>query len=156
VLSMPDHHLVTLAIRWLHVAAMALVLGGALLVCALCRRGAAPGDGGRALLAAARAYEWLFWLGAGTLVMTGVGNLGAFGAALPAPQTRWGGTLTAKLLAVLATLLLAVVRTRVVARASSAEAALTQRGWTALRVLYGLTGLALGGVSALAVWLAHG
>jgi hypothetical protein len=75
-----DHETLTLAIRSLHVAAMAAAFGGAILVTWLAWR--RPPD---RVIDIALGYEQLFWLAAGVLVMTGFGNLGAFGAALPVP-----------------------------------------------------------------------
>ena len=94
---MLDHHTVALAIRWLHVAAMAVAVGGAVLVTWISFR--APAD--LALRVAIR-YEQLFWLAAGVLVMTGIGNLGALGSALPEPRSGWGITFQTKLLLVAA------------------------------------------------------
>ena len=75
-----DHQSVALIVRWLHVAAMAVMLGGAALVTWLAMRSS------RAVIAeTAVRYEQLFWAGLGVIVMTGVGNLGAFGLALPQP-----------------------------------------------------------------------
>jgi hypothetical protein len=67
---------------------MAAILGGALLVWWLgARRHRA--DAGLVLDVAER-YEWIFWAAIGLQVMTGVGNLGAFGEALPASASGWG------------------------------------------------------------------
>ena len=90
-----DSHVLHVAIRWIHVAAMATAFGGAITVFALSTRpGAAPAS---AVMAVAIRYEWLFWAAAGVLAMTGIGNLAAFGAALLGPSTDWGATLTLKL-----------------------------------------------------------
>src|SRR5688572_17506372 len=96
-----DPHVLHLVIRWAHVAAMAIALGGALLVAVIVftRRDSAGA------LAAALAYERLFWAAAGVLVMTGVGNLGAFGRTLPEPRTEWGSAVTVKLAGVAVLLL---------------------------------------------------
>lgn len=106
-----DAHALHLFVRWSHVAAMATALGGALLVAAVVWR-----RDGRGALAVAVAYERLFWTAAGVLVMTGVGNLGAFGRALPEPATEWGSALTVKLLAVAALLVISLPRTLAVLR----------------------------------------
>ena len=90
-----DPHAVHVAIRWLHVAAMATAFGGAITVLALSTR---PGvDSATAVVSVAIRYEWLFWAAAGVLAMTGIGNLAAFGAALLGPATDWGTTLLVKL-----------------------------------------------------------
>src|SRR6266536_2421480 len=88
-----DHQSLAVAVRWLHVIAMAAAAGGALLVTWLAWRGPAERIADVALR-----YEQLFWAAAGVLVMTGVGNLGGFGPALPAPDSRWGTTFITKLL----------------------------------------------------------
>src|SRR6476646_7796682 len=92
---MLDLHLL---IRYLHIVAMALMLRGALLLWRLSV--SAPATDGdaqqRLMLVGARRYEFLFWLALGVIVMTGVGNLGALGAALPGPQSTWGTKFIAK------------------------------------------------------------
>ena len=110
-----DPHALHLVIRWAHVAAMAIALGGALLVAVIVftRRDSAGA------LAAALAYERLFWAAAGVLVMTGVGNLGAFGRTLPEPRTEWGSALTVKLVAVALLLVISLPRTLAVLRLES-------------------------------------
>lgn len=142
-----------LLVRYLHVAAMALAVGGALLIAAAIRL--LPGGANRRTAAAfARAYEWLFWGALGVLVLTGVGNLGQFGAAVPGPETRWGSVLLAKLVAVLVLLGASLVRTLAV-REWTADASLD--GSTgALTVAYGATGAYLLGLLVLAEVLAHG
>src|SRR5207245_11041734 len=69
----------------------------------------------------AERYEWIFWAAIGLQVMTGVGNLGAFGNALPPPESAWGTKLTIKLVAVLALALFSVPRTLIVAAGSEAD-----------------------------------
>ena len=67
-----DPNALHVAIRWLHVAAMATAFGGAITVLALSAR---PGvDSATAVIAVAARYEWLFWGAAGVLAMTGIGN----------------------------------------------------------------------------------
>jgi hypothetical protein len=123
---------------------MAATFGGAILVTWL----AARRD--EHLLGIAVRYEQVFWAGIGVLVMTGVGNLGAFGLALPAPSTNWGANFTAKLLFVAALVALSLPRSIVVARAAT-------RGATGpLRFFYGATVVVLGLIVALATLLAHG
>jgi hypothetical protein len=142
-----DHQQIALVIRWLHVAAMAAIFGGALLVAWLAARGPRS-----IVVQVAVRYEQIFWAGLGTLVMTGVGNLGAFGLALPAPLTDWGTTFIAKMTAVLLLIALSLTRSIVVARlASSPDATVS-----ALRGLYVSTAAGIAGIAALAVWLAHG
>ncbi|MFB6122093.1 MAG: hypothetical protein ABEJ78_01360 [Haloferacaceae archaeon] len=135
-----------LLVRWLHVLGVAVAVGGAVLAWAVVRR--AP-DADAALTVAAT-YEWAAWAALGTLVMTGVGNLGAFTPTLP--RGRWGTTLALKLLLVVAILLLSAVRTAVVVacRRRPAPAA------TALERAYAATALSLVAVVALGEVLAHG
>ena len=149
-----DPNVVHVAIRWLHVAAMATAFGGALTVLALATRPRA--DSASAVLAVANRYEWLFWAAAGILVMTGIGNLAAFGAALLGPSTDWGATLTLKLGLVLLLIVVSLPRTLAVARISALVGGDRHESITALRNLYGGTTAAFAVILALAVWLAHG
>ncbi|WP_202932635.1 hypothetical protein, partial [Halorussus salinus] len=128
-----------LAVRALHVLAMALVLGGATLTWWLFRRidPAVAADSGRdtdsgsdadsdsapdstappateTAVSVAAAYERGFWAALGVLVMTGVGNLGTLAPYVPAAGTRWGTVFAAKLALVVAVLALSVVRTLLV------------------------------------------
>ena len=142
-----DHQSLALLIRWFHVVAMATILGGALLVLWLAARGTST-----TVIDVAVRYEQLFWAALGVIVMTGVGNLGAFGLALPAPSTNWGGTFIAKITAVVLLIALSLPRSLVVARlAGGAEAPTTTIRW-----LYSATAAGVAGIAALAVWLAHG
>lgn len=148
-----DPHVLHVAIRWLHVAAMATAFGGAITVLALATR---PGvDSAGVVLGVAVRYEWLFWAAAGVLAMTGIGNLASFGAALLGPATNWGTTLLLKLGSVLALVVLSLPRTLAVARMSASTGATTSLVVT-LRNLYGATASAFAVILALAVWLAHG
>ncbi|MEA2662197.1 MAG: hypothetical protein QOH08_1769 [Chloroflexota bacterium] len=142
-----DHQQAALAIRYVHVAAMATVFGGAFLVTWIAWRG--PAD---RIADIAIRYEQLFWGAAGVLVMTGVGNLGALGPALPAPGSAWGATFLTKLLVV--ALLVAISLPRSLAVIDLAGGARPAR--RALRTIYGVTTGALAVVVALALQLAHG
>src|SRR5438876_11151530 len=129
-----DPHVLHVAIRWLHVAAMATAFGGAITVLALAPR---PGvDSASAVLGVALRYEWLFWASAGVLAMTGIGNLAAFGAALLGPATNWGTTLVLKLGSVLALVLLSLPRTLAVARISGTAGGTAPGSVTTPRNLY--------------------
>ena len=139
-----DHHALAIAIRWLHVAAMAMAFGGALLVAWLAFR--EPAD---RVVAVAVRYEQAFWLAAGVLVMTGVGNLGAFGTDLPLPGTGWGATFTMKLFLVAFVVVGSLPRTLAVALPGVPRAA-------TLRAFYAGTALGLAAIAGLAVALAHG
>jgi putative copper export protein len=149
-----DPNLLHVAIRWLHVAAMATAFGGAVSVLALATRPSA--DSASALVSVAVRYEWIFWAAAGVLAMTGIGNVAAFGAALLGPSTDWGATFMFKLASVLARVVLSLPRTLAVARISAAVGVDAHGAVTTLRNLYGATTGAFAVILALAVWLAHG
>jgi hypothetical protein len=142
-----DHQAIAFAIRWVHVVAMAAAFGGAILVTWLTWR--APAD---RLLDLAIRYEQLFWAAAGVLVMTGVGNLGAFGSGLPEPATEWGSTFTAKLWFIAALAALSLPRSLAVL---GLAAAATSTPGLSLRTLYSATTAALAVIVALAIGLAH-
>ena len=149
-----DPNVLHVAIRWLHVAAMATAFGGAITVLALATR---PGpDSANAVLTVAIRYEWMFWAAAGVLAMTGIGNLASFGADLSQPSSPWGATLMLKLGSVLALVVLSLPRTLAVAHMSGSTGALATGFSTKLRNLYGATTAAFATILALAVWLAHG
>mgnify|MGYP000070736969 CR=1 FL=1 len=140
-LATPTH----LFVRWLHVLAMAVALGGAALAWGVSRVA-----GTETTLAVATTYERAFWGAIGVLVMTGVGNLGALAPALP--RGRWGVVLLAKLALVVALLVGSAVRSATVraARDAADPATVTvERG-------YALTTAALVAVVALAAVMAHG
>src|SRR5436309_15690255 len=113
-----DPRLLHVPIRWVHVAAMATAVGGAVSVLALAIRPGSVAAG--AVVGVALRYEWIFWAAAGVLAMTGIGNLAAFGADLSGPSTPWGSTLMLKLGSVLALVILSLPRTLAVARMSQA------------------------------------
>ena len=146
-------------VRVVHVLAASAVLGGALLL-TLAALGAATAKSGvpGTVEPLATQYEWLFWLAAGLLVVTGVGNLAAFGVGLPPADSRWGIRLTAKLWGVVYLLLLSLVRTALVvqvAYAAPGRAPIARGGWL-WPVLYGATALGAAALLILAVGLAHG
>jgi hypothetical protein len=147
---MPAIDALSLFVRWAHVAGMAAILGGALLVwwLGVARKGA---DAGMVVDVAER-YEWIFWAAIGLQVMTGVGNLGAFGQALPPSASGWGTKLVVKLVAVLALAVLSVPRTLAVV----AMAGVKQPRSGLLSALYGVTTAMVVGIAGLAIWLAHG
>jgi uncharacterized membrane protein len=147
---MPALHALSLIVRWAHVAGMAAILGGGLLVWWLSvRPSARKGD---LVVEIAERYEWIFWAAIGVQVMTGVGNLGAFGQALPPSTSGWGAKLIVKLVAVLALAVLSLPRTLAVV----AIAGDTRPRPGLLSALYGGTTASVVGIAALAVWLAHG
>jgi hypothetical protein len=129
---------------------MAAILGGALLVwwLGVRRNGTTAGI----VVNVAQRYEWIFWAAIGVQVMTGVGNLGAFGDGLPSPDSAWGTKLIVKLVAVLALAILSVPRTLAVV----AMTADTTPRPGLVSALYGGTTAIVVGIAGLAVWLAHG
>jgi len=138
---------------------MAVLVGGAALVFAVLTRDAADGDSAddAHLSRLAETYEVLFWVAIGLLVMTGIGNLAAFGPSLPSGASPWGQKLLAKLALVGLLMLASVSRSMLVATvAASGSAVPVREARAVLRVAYALT-LGLGvAVLALAMWLAHG
>jgi len=149
-----------LAIRSLHVLAMAVAVGGATLAWILLRRfadpsapSATPTDAPSVAVAhrVAAAYEWLFWAALGVLVLTGVGNLGSLAPTLPGG--RWGLVLDVKLPLVLALLVGSAVRTLLLVRA---RAGVDPPSPLTLRHAYAATALVLLLVVALGEVLAHG
>jgi putative copper export protein len=149
-----DPNALHVAIRSVHVAAMATAFGGAVTVLALATR--PDVDSASAVVAVAIRYEWIFWAAAGVLAMTGIGNLAAFGAGLLGPSTDWGATLMLKLGLVLVLVLLSLPRTLAVARIGALVGSAPHGSVTRLRNLYGATTGAFAVILALAVWLAHG
>lgn len=141
-----DHQQLALAIRYVHVAAMAAAFGGAVLVTWLAWR--VPAE---RIADVAIRYEQLFWLALGALLMTGVGNLGALGPALPAPGTGWGRTFIAKLLLIALLVIVSLPRSLAVLRAATVPAARPR-----LRAVYTSTTGMLAAIVALALILAHG
>lgn len=145
-------HGLHLLVRSLHVLAVTVLLGGAVFAWLALRRFDRPREGSAARDVAV-AYEWLFWGAVGVLVMTGVGNLGAFAPNLPDGGTAWGRTLSLKLAVVIAFLLGSVVRTLGVSAWSRGEARAVPDG---IRTSYAATTAALVVLLALAEVLAHG
>jgi uncharacterized membrane protein len=158
--------LTSVVIRWLHVVAAALVLGGAGLAWWTVRSATRTDDPGHtaAALSLSRAYEWAFWAAVGVLVATGVGNLGVLAPTIPEPGTDWGTTLSLKLVAVFTLLVGSVVRTVLAAgslseytvRLASGQPRIDPRRLAALRSAYAITTIWLLALVGLAEVLAHG
>lgn len=138
----------TLLVRWLHLLAATVAVGGSVLTWALLRAGRFDLDDA---LSVARGYEWLFWAAVGTLVATGVGNLGAFGGTLPGG--RWRTTLDLKLGVVVVVLVGSALRATLLARLRTRSHPTAGR---LLRASYGLTAAGLVVLLSLAAVLAHG
>jgi putative copper export protein len=147
-------------VRVIHVASVSYLLGGALLIIILflLHRHILHLDR-RALLDVAGVYELGFWLAVGLLVMTGVGNLGAIGEALPPSGTEWSRILLVKLALVLTFLALSAVRSMSLALLNLRPQPAADRAAIAaidsLGMLYGATGILLVAALMLAVTLAH-
>lgn len=141
-----------LVVRWLHVLAMATLLGGGLLCWWTLRRQPRTVTS----LPLLAGYERLFWGAAGLAVLTGVGNLGALAPGIPGPATAWGSAFAVKLAGVVALLLGSVARTAGVIRLRSAPAEPADPAVGRLRLAYATTAILLFGVVALAEVLAHG
>lgn len=145
--------------RWVHVAAMAVIFGGSILLWAAARRYRSLSEdqpGGKALLLLSKQYEWFFWGGLGLLALTGIGNLGNFGANLPGPISPWGGRLLTKLTLVLLLALFSAIRTWVVAGlGAGAEDPPSAKTASMLQKLYGGTSLFIIVILLLAVSLSH-
>src|SRR5574341_260977 len=109
---------VTFVIRWAHALAMMIVVGGSasLFISFLRPLGEREPARDPARLRAAIGYEWVFWMAIGLLVLTGVGNAGAFAGHLPTPETLWGRKFVLKLFGVLALILVSFFRTCLVAQ----------------------------------------
>lgn len=124
---------------------MAVAFGGAFLVTWLSWR---TRD---VVIETALRYEQVFWAAAGVLVMTGIGNLGAFGASLLEPSTSWGTTLIAKLWLVAALILVSLPRSLAVVLIASRAGT----GPVDLRPVYTVTTSIFAAIVALAIVLAN-
>lgn len=142
-------HTLSFLIRWIHVISMSILLA------------VFPGDGparaGQLARLAARRFEFLFWLAVGLSALTGVGNLGAFGAGLPGPGTRWGVIFMLKLVLVVTFILLSLLRTLMVARLQPLDESPPGDSIAVpLRSLYAGTAAFVLVILFLAISLAHG
>jgi hypothetical protein len=143
------------AVRYVHVASIALLAGGAFASMALCVSAGAAGPSRGSFLAVTM-YERAFWLIAGVTAATGISNLGLKGDGLLGPETNWGTALLVKLSAVLFLLALSVVRSDFVLRCGTRPDATCDRERTALMTLYGVTLAVLLGAMWAGLGLAHG
>lgn len=125
---------------------MAVAFGGAFLVAWLSWRTKDH------VIETAVRYEQVFWAAAGVLVMTGIGNLGAFGVSLLEPSTAWGTTLVAKLWLVAALIIVSLPRSLVIALLAPQ----VQRQSVDLRAVYTITTAMFAVILALAIALANG
>lgn len=139
--------------------AAAVLLGGALLAFAASRgrRPWATGADAPHSVGMGYRFEWIAWGAIGLVVMTGIGNLGAFGIHLQPPGSRWGTFLVAKLLLVFLFLPLSLVRSLAVAKVRAMpETALSPPAPSRFASLYAASFLLLLAILLLAVLLAHG
>jgi putative copper export protein len=143
------------AVRLLHVLAVALAVGGAALLWLRATRASGPSEVAD-LRALAVDYEWLFWGAVGLVVATGVGNLGALAPAVPTTDTAWGLALAGKLLGVVLLLLGSAVRTSMVGALDGLSRAHAGHVRRRLRAGYAGTTVWLGGLVLVGVVLAHG
>ncbi len=145
--------------RLVHVASMAYLLGGSLLLWALFagEHLNSAGERSRFMADLACKYELLFWLATGLIVLTGVGNLGVFGNGLPGPGAIWGAKLVIKLCAILIFVALSLLRTFLVAGypLTTPESNIFTPG-RPFQAYYALTAVYLVGILFLALSLAHG
>ena len=123
---------------------MAVAFGGAFLVAWLSWR--TKDD----IIETAVRYEQVFWAAAGVLVMTGIGNLGAFGTSLLEPSTSWGTTFIAKLWLVAVLIVVSLPRSLAVVVASQARTRPVD-----LRPVYTVTTSIFAAIVALAIVLAN-
>jgi hypothetical protein len=143
------------AVRYLHLAAVALLAGGALIIAAGCFVPAAGGETDP--WRSASLYESIFWLLIGLVAVTGVSNLGLKGDGLLGPSTSWGRALTAKLGAVIGLLALSFLRTDFVIRCGDAgPGAVPVRARAVAGWLYAATVAVLLGAMWIGLGLAHG
>ena len=107
------------AVRYAHVAAATLLIGGAFTNAGLSASATLIPDSS-AVRAAAILYERLFWLAVAVSVATGISNLGLKGDGLLGPDTTWGAALFFKLTAVFALLIVSLVRSDFIVRCRAA------------------------------------
>jgi hypothetical protein len=141
------------AARYLHVASIAVLAGGATLTAVICAF-AADADGGIGV-AAGLAYERIFWTVVGLTALTGVSNLGLKGEGLLDPSTRWGRVLTVKLSSVLFFLALSFIRTHV-ALGFTKSPGVSHRARVRLAAFYGVSAAVMLVVAWMGLGLAHG
>jgi len=145
------------AVRWIHVFSMSLLVGGAALMYITCHLAKSEPLIDRSLLRLLYGYEIVFWVAIGLMVMSGIGNLGTFGNALPNLQTAWGMKLLIKLILVVTLTLCALVRTFVVYRISLADVCNRSISWLqVMERFYVATLLLLAVILTFALGLAHG
>ena len=155
VLPLASSHELHLLVRGIHLLAVAVLVGGAVLTwLVLSLADDRRRESVKNALSVATSYEWLFWGAVAVVVATGVGNLGALAPGVPGPGTTWGGTFAVKLLVVVGLLAFSAARTVLLQLVASRAAARTATG--PLETAYAITAGALAVTLALAEVLAHG
>ncbi len=153
---MVGQHLLSFFIRWIHVVSMSVLLGGVLLFLTVLyeSKQEAPKEW---LTGLARRYEWIFWLALGTQIITGIGNIGSFGAGVPSATSPWGAKLFIKLLVVTLFVVFSLVRTLITVRVDVCVPMLQLgRASSFLKGAHGLSAIVLVTIILLAEALAHG
>ncbi len=141
-------------VRWLHVTSVAFLFGGALLLFILFLVSKRRSADRQTLVDMMQAYEWASWGAIGLVVMTGVGNLGHFGEALPEPDSEWGRKLTLKLALVGVFLAFSTVRSMAVTLLQMDPE--SRRAVPAgLQGMYAATAVFVAAIVGVAVALAH-
>lgn len=141
-------------IRWLHLASVSLLLGGTLFLILVLYAAHRRGVDHRHLFDLMQVYEWVSWAAIGLVVMTGVGNLGHFGEALPGPESEWGRELTLKLALVGVFLAFSALRSIGVALHRLRPEPRVEVPPT-LQGMYGATAVFVAGIMGVAIALAH-
>lgn len=145
----------SLLIRLIHVASVLFLLGGS--ICPLRLSSLPQEKRASRFLSLSEKYEKSSWVAIGVLVMTGVGNAGAFGEALPDRQTPWGRTFMIKLVGVLLFFAFSQIRTFFIFRMKVAYAEdVTLFLPKTVHLLYPATALFIAAILTLALFLAHG
>ncbi|MGH7209144.1 MAG: CopD family protein [Nitrospiraceae bacterium] len=148
-----------LIIRWFHVLGMAFILGGSALLAATVWRMGPDSEAAyrKQILLMAKVYEVGFWIALGVVVMTGIGNVGAFGKSLPDLSEPWGITFSGKLALVLVFSCLSLLRTLFVSSLTLDKNPLgSSAAWRIIRGAYvGTLAFAIG-LLGLAISLSHG
>jgi hypothetical protein len=142
------------AVRYVHVVSVAMLTGGAIMVCLSGLFGRDTTER-RLIYDLAPAYEWTFWSVGGITVATGISNLGLKGEGLLGPETTWGTALLVKLVAVFLLMALSLVRTDFMIRCRRTPPG-SVRTYTTLAAFYGLTAATLLVTIWLGLGLAHG
>ena len=154
-----DDVFLTFANRWVHVLAMVFILGGSAFLSglALRRKCAAGSEFDRVLVLAAKGYEKVFWLALGLLILTGMGNAGAFAGHLPDRLTIWGQRFVTKLFVVLLLMMASLFRTSFIGSlATNQDMNLSPAARRGVLVSYVGTSLFVAIIFTLALRLAHG